>query len=455
MEKHTMGALMAALRKSKGMTQQDVAEKIGISNKTVSKWECDDGYPDITMLPVIAEIFGITVDELLKGEIRNEEKAEKAFSYEKGIKQIEFMLASSYMKFKSFSVIAVGLSAFSTIIGFIMQNIFNVYLLEETAALIALGVSLIFAAAGIVIEWYAANKLTFSFSSDDARKCESRLISYLKSARNYIALILCFALIGAFTGIASYISAYYDEDYFTAILVSIALAVLVSLILFVLIGNKLMGCISNDEIKKKTDYDKKTAKRLVIGVLCVMTATGVLVNVALNIATTHSYVFENKETYKAFEQYALEGRLILIQKNDETLTVTFAIPVHNGQSIYTGLDLDSDAEYVALGEEIPLTLNNGENILLSADSVKFKSKEKMDEFIVENCVNSDFLKGIPSSLLTDFYSIPYFNEEDLTVKYSTGNPDDIASYRIVSAIVIGILYTAVYIAVRYKKKKQL
>lgn len=457
MEKRTMGALMAALRKSKGMTQQDVADKLGISNKTVSKWECDDGYPDITMLPVIAEVFGITVDELLKGEIRNEEKAEKAFSYEKGIKQIEFMLASSYTKFKSFSVIAVGLSVFSSVIGFIMQNIFNDYLLEETAALIALGVSLIFAAAGIVIEWYAANKLTFSFSSDDARKCENRLISYLKSARNYIALVLCFAFIGAFTGIASYISAYYDEDYFTAILVSIALAVLVSLILFVLIGNKLMGCISNDEIKRKTEYDKKTAKRLVIGVLCVMTATGAVTDVALNIAASHSYVFENQETYKAFEQYALEGRLILIQKNDETLTVTFARPVHNGQSIYTGLDLDSnsDAEYVALGEEIPLTLNNGENILLSADSLKFKSKETMDAFINENCVNSDFLKGIPRSLLTDFLYNPDFNEETLTVKYSTGNPDDIASYSIVSAIVIGALYTAVYIAVRYKKKKQL
>lgn len=262
MEKRTMGALMAALRKSKGMTQQDVADKLDISNKTVSKWECDDGYPDITMLPVIAEIFGITVDELLKGEIRNEEKAEKAFSYEKGIKQIEFMLASSYMRFKNFSVIAVGLSVLSPIIGFIMQNIFNDYLLSRTASLIALCASFIFAAAGIVIEWYAANKLTFSFSSDDARKCENSLISYLKSARNYIAIVLCFALIGVFTGIASYISVYYDEDYFTAILISVTFAILVSLILFVLIGNKLMGYISNDEIKRKTEYDKKRQRGL-------------------------------------------------------------------------------------------------------------------------------------------------------------------------------------------------
>lgn len=186
-----------------------------------------------------------------------------------------------------------------------------------------------------------------------------------------------------------------------------------------------------------------------------MIAIGAVVNVALKIATSHSYVFENKETYKAFEQYVFEGRLLLIQKNDETLTVTVARTVNNGQYIYTGLDLDSDTEYITMGEEIPLTLNNGESILLSADSVKFKSKEAMDEFINENCMSSDFLKSIPSSLLTNSYYIPYFNEEALSVKYSIGNSDDIAMCSIVSAVAIGILYTVGYIAVRYKKKKQL
>ena len=66
MEKRTMGSLMSALRKSKGMTQQDVADILGVSNKTVSKWECDDGCPDISTLPAIAELYGITVDELIR-----------------------------------------------------------------------------------------------------------------------------------------------------------------------------------------------------------------------------------------------------------------------------------------------------------------------------------------------------------------------------------------------------
>ncbi|MBE6815703.1 MAG: helix-turn-helix transcriptional regulator, partial [Ruminococcaceae bacterium] len=68
MEKKTMGAFLAALRKANGYTQQEVADKLNVSNKTVSKWECDDGCPEIMMLPVIAELYSVTVDEILKGE---------------------------------------------------------------------------------------------------------------------------------------------------------------------------------------------------------------------------------------------------------------------------------------------------------------------------------------------------------------------------------------------------
>ena len=77
MEKKTMGSFLAALRKANGMTQKDLADRLNVSDKTVSRWECDDGAPDLSLIPVIAEIFGITCDELLRGERkarRNERK---------------------------------------------------------------------------------------------------------------------------------------------------------------------------------------------------------------------------------------------------------------------------------------------------------------------------------------------------------------------------------------------
>lgn len=66
----TIGERIAELRKEKGMTQEALGEVIGVSAQTVSKWENSNTAPDISLLPVLAEVFGITIDSLfsIKGE---------------------------------------------------------------------------------------------------------------------------------------------------------------------------------------------------------------------------------------------------------------------------------------------------------------------------------------------------------------------------------------------------
>lgn len=68
MEKKTMGSFLAALRRASGMTQKELAERLNVSDKSVSRWERDDGAPDLALIPVIAEVFSVTCDELLRGE---------------------------------------------------------------------------------------------------------------------------------------------------------------------------------------------------------------------------------------------------------------------------------------------------------------------------------------------------------------------------------------------------
>ena len=63
----TIGKNIADLRKSNGMTQEQLAETLGVSSQTVSKWENEVTMPDIMLLPVIAGCFDITVDELYGG----------------------------------------------------------------------------------------------------------------------------------------------------------------------------------------------------------------------------------------------------------------------------------------------------------------------------------------------------------------------------------------------------
>ena len=60
MEKKTIGGFIAALRKANGMTQKDLADRLNVSDKTISRWERDDGDPDLAAIPVMAEIFGVT-----------------------------------------------------------------------------------------------------------------------------------------------------------------------------------------------------------------------------------------------------------------------------------------------------------------------------------------------------------------------------------------------------------
>lgn len=67
-EKEKIGQFIASLRKEKGLTQKELAEKLAVSDKTISKWETGAGMPDISMLMPLAAIFEITVTELLKGE---------------------------------------------------------------------------------------------------------------------------------------------------------------------------------------------------------------------------------------------------------------------------------------------------------------------------------------------------------------------------------------------------
>ena len=75
MEKEKFGNFVAFLRKEQGMTQKDLAEKLCLTDKAVSKWERGLSFPDISMLEPLAEIFGVTILELLQGERMQEEIA--------------------------------------------------------------------------------------------------------------------------------------------------------------------------------------------------------------------------------------------------------------------------------------------------------------------------------------------------------------------------------------------
>lgn len=68
MDQAKVGKFIAQLRKERGLTQEELGQRVGVTNKTVSRWENGNYMPDIELLVPLGEILGVSVNELLAGE---------------------------------------------------------------------------------------------------------------------------------------------------------------------------------------------------------------------------------------------------------------------------------------------------------------------------------------------------------------------------------------------------
>ena len=78
MDQMKTGKFIAALRKEKGLTQEKLGEKLGVTNKTVSRWENGNYMPDIEMLSLLSKEFGVSINEIISGERLSAEDFKKA-----------------------------------------------------------------------------------------------------------------------------------------------------------------------------------------------------------------------------------------------------------------------------------------------------------------------------------------------------------------------------------------
>ncbi|MBR2894459.1 MAG: helix-turn-helix transcriptional regulator [Oscillospiraceae bacterium] len=159
MEKRTIGSLIAALRKANGMTQKDLAAQLNVSDKTISRWERDDGTPDLSLIPVIAEIFHVTCDELLRGERKSPEERtgqiDEAECSPKGEKQRQRLLKAKLSQYQTLTYISMGIST----VGIIAALICNLAFLK---AVLGFLLGAIFYVASIVYQSVFRNQTLLS-----------------------------------------------------------------------------------------------------------------------------------------------------------------------------------------------------------------------------------------------------------------------------------------------------
>ena len=114
--------MIAELRREKNMTQAELADRMGVTDKAVSKWERDLSYPDTASLPRLAEILGVSIDELMlaNGEAAKPEKSElrdvillicKSVALAMGVGVTVLSILGSLELTSAVSMLGIGLTA--------------------------------------------------------------------------------------------------------------------------------------------------------------------------------------------------------------------------------------------------------------------------------------------------------------------------------------------------------
>ena len=126
MNQKKIGSFLKELRKEKGITQEEFAEKINVSGRTVSRWETGTNMPDISLLIEIAEFFEVSIPEIINGERKSEimneevkEVAEKLSDYANVEKE---SIIKSIRSFSIVGTIALFVYSMLELTGLVLQN---------------------------------------------------------------------------------------------------------------------------------------------------------------------------------------------------------------------------------------------------------------------------------------------------------------------------------------------
>lgn len=162
-----VGQFISEKRKALGMTQQDLAEKLQITNKAVSKWETGDGMPDIQLLKPLSTELGVTVDEILNGEEKAKEEQKPAiptYCYDLPVGVVvACVLAFAVALYKAYS-------CFSLIPNFLIMDVYGDTFLQKLPSML---ISLGFGANWVIISVIFMCRLLKIF--DYKFKCEKTL----------------------------------------------------------------------------------------------------------------------------------------------------------------------------------------------------------------------------------------------------------------------------------------
>lgn len=455
MEKKTMGSFMAALRKANGLTQQQVADKLNVSNKTVSKWECNEGYPEISMLPVIAELYSVSVDELLHGE-----KMAKAFDEEKtdvkNAERIKFLIEKAIVKFTNYSIVSIVLNCAALIMAYIIGDIiYNFNVLWFGYAII-----LILCAVSISISLIAFNNFTSGLHSEYITKKEiiekniQKCIKYI----TYITFLVVVTLEGLILNVLMDAPSFLFVSLPATSVIGCIVAYFVRLFLYK----------KFDIAEKSLSPEQKCYRRKHIKITSVILSIIILIS----IASPFAWAFIRSFDSSSFEFLMGVGYQYETKEEAEREYYKLKDYVSGEKVLYDDIIHEEYNEetdtYILYLNEIRHTFEEGKNgynltmtganIMMDsytdAPEFRFKTLEEMEKFKTENIYDNN---NVSIDLLQKNVT---FDDETLAVTFKKNTNYlnvalDISPLIVIIGSCVFIVVFIISIAIYYRNKKRL
>ena len=275
MEEKTIGAFLSALRKSKGLTQRELAEMLNVSDKAVSRWERDECAPDLTLIPVLAEIYDVTCDEILKGQRITKTKEEAPSVYVKSEKQLDRLLRKSRVNYLTWCIISVGAAVLGLIISMVANFSFD-------SALGGFFIGSVFISVAVVITAVLAVRSFFAIEDMELPIEKQTSYRYFLIFATEIAaavIITIFAIMLPLTYTIDGIPFLVIKQWITLATLTGFIALIVSMVVVLL----------TYLIYVKDDSKKGRLKKLKVG--CIgFTVVAVLINILLIFICTDDYL---------------------------------------------------------------------------------------------------------------------------------------------------------------------
>ncbi len=448
MEKKTIGTFLAALRKANGMTQQEVADKLNVSNKTVSKWERDEGCPEVMMLPAIAELYSVTVDEILRGErvtkIFYEEQKNK-----KSEERIKFLAQKASVKFTNNSIIAIILGVVALILSYTISDI--VY--DYNVLWIGYVIILLLTGASLSILLISANNLVSNLQNNEIIE-EQAYEKIMKKCVRYVLLILFLSVV-TLLGLILNIVLDGPSFLFIAALPTSVVGGIVVFFVYKFLYKKFnipQPQLSEEQKIYRKKHIKVTA--IIISAVIVFSVAFPFVNAFISTLTnSDSYCFadgvghqystmqEAKKEYSKLKGYITEDRILYRVIHEEYSVSSDECVLYYCQIGDIFEKTDKGYRLVAAG------VINSEEM-----EKEFASAEEMEKFKAENVYDEGYL------LISELHKNVTFDDDTFTVNYKkntnyfSGATDILGLFIIIGSAVCLITLIA-SVGIYYRKQK--